>query len=283
MLFGYDGQKKAGIGVSIGVIKGGFAEVLVFGFPGTGKSDFPFILVKLLKEELKAEFSLAYVKCDRFAGQMTPKIATKIIDTIKLALNNPPSIIAFDEIETLTLPMDEISPEVAPLAQWLRGLADESQVFNQVLLIGMTNHPKKVDPAVFRRFRVAIYFEVTDHNQVTEIIQEKMDIDGKKAADVSQKLFKQMDTLGLVLLGCRAVDSCKQACIDAKEKGVDFQSMSSAEIVKMMMPNIGPGGLKEALEDWKTKYKGLIDFSINIQIPYFIAIAKRLDESKVKT
>jgi len=274
-LFGYELQKTAGIGLGAGAVGGGFAEALAFGFPGTGKSDFPYVLVNLLQEKLQARFSLAYVKCDRFAGKLTPEIVKSIMETIDKALKNTPTLIAFDEIDTLALPIDETPTEIAPLAQWLRGLGDETQTFQKVILMAATNYPMKVDVGVFRRFRTAIYFEMTDENVLTEMIHKKLGIDGKTARKTAQRLFKEMEKCELTILGCNAFGACQQACKELNNSGTDPSSLSHDQVTEMLLPNIGPGGFKKNVDEWKEKHKGLIEFSVKHQMPYWAAIAER--------
>lgn len=274
-LYGYERQKMAGLGRGISVVRGGFAEVVAFGFPGTGKSDFPYVLVNLFEEKLHARFSLAYIKCDRFAGKLTSEIVGKIMETIDCALKNTPSIIAFDEIDTLALPIDEIPTTIAPLAQWLRGLGDETQTFQKVILLAATNYPRRVDVGVFRRFRTAIYFEMTDENVLTEMIEKELKIDERMARKAAQKLFKEMEKCELTILGCNAFDACKQSFQELRRDKIDWNLLSSDRIVEMLMPNIGPGGFKKNVDDWMEKNRGLIEFSLKHQMPYLVAIAER--------
>ena len=191
-----------------------------------------------------------------------------------MAIQNPPTIIAFDEIDALSLPIDRVPAIMAPLTQWLRGLGDESRSFKKVMLMAATNYPRSIDPGVFRRFRTAIYFELTSGDVLSKIIEDGLKIDLKLAQKVAQKLSKEMDRYGLTILGCNAVRACRQVVKD-KDAGIVLNRLSPEQISDMMAPITGPGAFQNQVAEWEKNNAGLIDFSVKRQIPYMAAIGRK--------
>ncbi|MFX0094564.1 MAG: CDC48 family AAA ATPase [Candidatus Hodarchaeota archaeon] len=142
--------------------------VLLHGPPGTGKT----LLAKAVATESDAYFVSINgpVVISKFYGESEQKIR-EIFDE---AEKNVPSIIFIDEIDSLAPKRDEVSGEVEQrvVAQLLT-LMDGLESRGQVIVIGATNRPNALDPALRRpgRFDREIVIDIPDQEGRLEILK----------------------------------------------------------------------------------------------------------------
>ncbi len=98
----------------------------------------------------------------------------KLREIFEEAKKNAPAIIFIDEIDAIAPKREEVTGEVEKrvVAQLLT-LMDGLQERGQVIVIGATNRPEAVDPALRRpgRFDREIYISMPDKNARKEILQ----------------------------------------------------------------------------------------------------------------
>jgi SpoVK/Ycf46/Vps4 family AAA+-type ATPase len=123
--------------------------ILLFGPPGTGKT----FVVKAASHELNAKFiSLTPSDLSRYGYENAVRL---IRETFSRARENAPSIIFIDELESIAPSRDLYSSKitediVAEILQQMDGLKD----LKNVILIGATNKPTMIDPALLRPGRL---------------------------------------------------------------------------------------------------------------------------------
>ncbi len=135
--------------------------ILLFGPPGTGKT----MLMRALARELKYNF--IEVKCSQILSQWYGESEKNVAEVFSNARKTAPTILFFDEIDAVGKKreesgMDEVTPRVlTTLLQEMDGAVKSKA---SVIVIGATNVPNKLDPALLRpgRFDKIIYMHLPD-------------------------------------------------------------------------------------------------------------------------
>ncbi len=142
--------------------------VLLYGPPGTGKT----LLAKAVANESEAHFILLNGPeiMSKFYGESEKKIRA-IFDE---AEKNAPSIIFIDEIDSLAPKREETGGEVERrVVSQLLTMMDGLQSRGKVVVIGATNRPNAIDPALRRpgRFDREVEISVPDKAGRMQILQ----------------------------------------------------------------------------------------------------------------
>src|SRR3989475_8410435 len=142
--------------------------VLLHGPPGTGKT----LLAKAVASETNANFhSISGPEImSKFYGQSEENLR----DIFKQAEEEAPSIIFIDELDSIAPKRDEVAGEVERrVVAQLLALMDGLQARGKVVVIGATNRPNALDPALRRPGRVdrEIEIGVPDRDGRLEILQ----------------------------------------------------------------------------------------------------------------
>ncbi|MEM2870392.1 MAG: CDC48 family AAA ATPase [Thermoplasmata archaeon] len=142
--------------------------VLLHGPPGTGKT----LLAKAVAGETSANFiTLSGPEImSKYYGQSEENLR----EIFKQAQENAPSIIFIDEIDSIAPKRDEVSGEVERrVVAQLLALMDGLESRGKVVVIGATNRPNALDPALRRpgRFDREIEIGIPDRNGRLEILQ----------------------------------------------------------------------------------------------------------------
>ncbi|MGQ0796791.1 MAG: CDC48 family AAA ATPase [Methanobacteriota archaeon] len=142
--------------------------VLLHGPPGTGKT----LLAKAVASETNANFHAIGGPeiMSKFYGQSEENLR----DVFKQAEENAPSIIFIDELDSIAPKRDEVTGEVERrVVAQLLALMDGLQGRGKVVVIGATNRPNALDPALRRpgRFDREIEIGIPDRGGRLEILQ----------------------------------------------------------------------------------------------------------------
>ncbi len=142
--------------------------VLLHGPPGTGKT----LLAKAVASETNANFHAISGPeiMSKFYGQSEENLR----DIFTQAQENAPSIIFIDEIDSIAPKRDEVTGEVERrVVAQLLSLMDGLQTRGKVVVIGATNRPNSLDPALRRpgRFDREIEIGIPDRDGRLEILQ----------------------------------------------------------------------------------------------------------------
>ncbi len=142
--------------------------VLLFGPPGTGKT----LLAKAVANESEANFILLNGPeiMSKFYGESEKKIR----DLFEDAEKNAPSIIFIDEIDAIAPKREEVQGEVERrvVSQLLTAM-DGLKSRGKVVVIGATNRPNSIDPALRRpgRFDRELEISVPDKKARLNILK----------------------------------------------------------------------------------------------------------------
>jgi len=144
--------------------------ILLYGPPGTGKT----LLAKAVANESEANF--ISVKGPELLNKYVGESERGVRKIFKRARQVAPSIIFFDEIESLTgtrgMGMDSSGVKESVVAQLLSEIDGVSEL-KDVVLIGATNRPDLIDTALIRpgRFEKLIYVPMPDTEARIEIFK----------------------------------------------------------------------------------------------------------------
>ncbi|MCL4379321.1 MAG: AAA family ATPase [Candidatus Marsarchaeota archaeon] len=140
--------------------------ILFFGPPGTGKT----LMMRALANEIHAGFF--YVKAPNLISSFPGETERAISNIFTIAKKNAPCVLFFDEIDSIAQRrgdgMNEASRQA--VSQLLVEM-DGFQKTNNVIMVGATNAPNLIDPAMMRpgRFDKIIYLPPPDFNARVQI------------------------------------------------------------------------------------------------------------------
>jgi transitional endoplasmic reticulum ATPase len=142
--------------------------VLLYGPPGTGKT----LLAKAVANETNANFySIGGPEImSKFYGESEERLR----ETFKQAQENSPSIIFIDEIDSIAPKREEVSGDVEKrVVSQLLTLMDGIEGRGKLVVIGATNRPNAIDPALRRpgRFDREIEIGIPDEEGRFDILQ----------------------------------------------------------------------------------------------------------------
>jgi transitional endoplasmic reticulum ATPase len=142
--------------------------VLLFGPPGTGKT----LLAKAVANETKANFySISGPEImSKFYGESEERLR----EVFRQAQETAPSILFIDELDSVAPKREEVSGDVEKrIVSQLLTLMDGIQSRGKLVVIGATNRPNAIDPALRRpgRFDREIEIGIPDEKGRLEILQ----------------------------------------------------------------------------------------------------------------
>jgi transitional endoplasmic reticulum ATPase len=163
--------------------------VLLYGPPGTGKT----LLARALASETNAHFETLSGPeiMSKFYGESEERLR----QLFKTAEDNAPAIVLIDEIDSIAPKREEVTGEVERrVVAQLLALMDGMESRGKVVVIGATNRPDALDPALRRpgRFDREIEIGVPNRESRLEVMQIhtrgmplSKDVNIEKLADVT--------------------------------------------------------------------------------------------------
>src|SRR3989338_30359 len=142
--------------------------VLIYGPPGCGKT----LLAKAVANESEAHFIT--INGPEIVSKFVGEAEERLRNIFQDAENNAPSIIFIDEIDSIAPKREEVVGEVEKrIVAQLLSLMDGLKSRGQVVIIGATNRPNSLDPALRRpgRFDREIEIGAPDKKGRKEILQ----------------------------------------------------------------------------------------------------------------
>ncbi len=154
--------------------------ILLFGPPGTGKT----MLMRALAKELGYNF--VEVRCSQILSQWYGESEKNVKEVFDNARKNAPTVLFFDEIDsvakkrtTMGEGLDSVGPRV--LTTMLQEMDGGAKSDKPVIVIGATNLPNELDPAILRPGRLdkIIYMHLPDpeaRRGIFKVAMRKMQI-----------------------------------------------------------------------------------------------------------
>src|SRR3989475_1508655 len=221
--------------------------VLLHGPPGTGQT----LLAKAVASETNANF--LSIGGPEIMSKYYGESEERLRDVFKEAQENAPSIIFIDEIDSIAPKREEVTGEVEKrVTSQLLSLMDGLQSRGKVVVIGATNRPNAIDPALRRpgRFDREIEIGVPDRDGWLEVLVEIPDVTWDQVGgleDVKEELreavewplkypdlFAQLNATppkGLLLYGPPGTGKTLLAKAVAHESESNFISVKGPELL----------------------------------------------------
>jgi transitional endoplasmic reticulum ATPase len=225
--------------------------ILLYGAPGTGKT----LLAKAVAHESESNFIL--VKGPELLSKWVGESEKAVREIFKKARQSAPSIIFFDEIDSLA-PTRSASADskvservVNQMLTEIDGLED----LYDVVVIGSTNRPDIVDPALLRpgRFDRVILANVPDvatREHIFKIHTAKMPLG--KTISIKNLAKKTEGYVGADIEGI-----CREAAILALRKNINAKIVELAhfdDAIKKVPPSVTKD-ISKAYEELKTQFR----------------------------
>ncbi len=193
--------------------------VLLYGPPGTGKT----LIARVVASETNASFFV--INGPEIINKFYGESESRLRSVFQEAQRKAPSIIFIDELDALAPKRAETGGEVERrIVGQLLALMDGMASRGQVVLIGATNQPNALDPAIRRpgRFDREISLRVPDVRGRTEILR----IHSKDAALANDIDFARLAQLTPGFVGADLEALCREAAMIALRRvlpHIDYQ------------------------------------------------------------
>ncbi|WP_456475704.1 CDC48 family AAA ATPase [Candidatus Pyrohabitans sp.] len=245
--------------------------VLLHGPPGTGKT----LIAKAVANETNAYF--ISISGPEIMSKWYGESEKRIREIFEEAEANAPSIIFIDEIDAIAPKREEVTGEVERrVVAQLLALMDGLKSRGRVIVIGATNRPNALDPALRRpgRFDREIVIGVPDRNGRKEILQiHTRGMPLAKEEDVEKGLVKKEDVVDLDELadvthgfvGADLAALCREAAMNALrrvlpkldlEKEIPPEALEKLFVLRSdffeVLKTIEPSALREVLVEVPT-------------------------------
>jgi len=217
--------------------------ILLYGPPGCGKT----LLAKAIATESEANF--ISVKGPEIFNKWVGESEKAIREIFRKARQAAPCIVFFDEIESVVTRkdlMDDSSGVANRVASQLLAEMDGIEELSDVIVLGATNRPDLLDPAILRpgRFDRLIYVPPPDEKsryQILKIYTNKMPL----APDVS---LKEIASKTEWYSGADLAALCREAAMSALRRNLDAEYVAREdfdEAFKLVKPSVSPQLVKE--------------------------------------
>lgn len=193
--------------------------VLLYGPPGTGKT----LIARAVAAETNAAFFV--INGPEIINKFYGESESKLRGIFQEAQKKSPSVIFIDELDALAPKRAETGGEVERrIVGQLLALMDGLNSRGQIVLIGATNQPNALDPALRRpgRFDREIALRVPDVRGRTEILR----IHSKDAALANDIDFARLAQLTPGFVGADLEALCREAAMNALRRvlpHIDYQ------------------------------------------------------------
>ncbi|MEM3561165.1 MAG: AAA family ATPase, partial [Nitrososphaerota archaeon] len=216
--------------------------ILLYGPPGTGKT----LLAKAVATESQANF--ISVKGPEVLSKWVGESEKAIREIFRKARETAPCIIFFDELDSIA-PRRGVHGDSGVTDRIVNQLLTEMdgmQTLKEVVIIGATNRPDLIDPALLRpgRFDRVLYVPPPDEKarlQIFKIHTKEMPL----AKDVS------IEELAKITEGYTGADIealCREAALTAARENIEAKEINAKhfmEALKKVKPSVSTEELKE--------------------------------------
>ena len=232
--------------------------VLFYGPPGTGKT----LLAKAVANETGAYFTA--INGPEIMSKFYGESEQRLREIFEEATKNAPAIIFIDEIDAIAPKREEVTGEVEKrVVAQLLALMDGLEARGDVIVIGATNRPNAVDPALRRpgRFDREIEIGIPDKRGRLEILKVHTrsmplakDVDLEKLAEI---------THGYV--GADIAALCREAAMKALRRVLPKIDLEREEIPVEVLETI-----EVTMEDFMNAYREITPSAlreIEVEVP----------------
>lgn len=221
--------------------------LLLFGPPGTGKT----LIMRALANEIHAGFY--YVSASSLISPYPGESASALARIFATAKKHTPCVLFFDEIDSIASKREmQESQSGKELITTLLSEMDGFKTISDVVIIGATNVPQFLDPAMMRpgRFDKILYMQLPDQGARAKIFEyylEKLpvakDMDYNKLASITNR-YSPADIKNI----------CENASREVGEKAISKREVLAIKMVDVVRVIKGtkPSTSLAQLEDYNT-------------------------------
>merc|ERR1711871_845996 len=209
--------------------------VLMYGPPGSGKT----LIARAVANETGAFFFL--INGPEIMSKMAGESESNLRKALEEAEKNAPSIIFMDEIDSIAPKREKTNGEVEKrIVSQLLTLMDGMKGRAQVIVIGATNRPNTIDPALrrFGRFDRELDIGVPDENGRLEILRihtKNMKLDEDVDLEKVSKATHGYVGADMAALCTEAAMQCireKMDVIDLEDDTVDAEVLNAMAVTQ---------------------------------------------------
>ena len=228
--------------------------ILMYGPPGSGKT----LIARAIANETGAFFFL--INGPEIMSKLAGESESNLRKAFEEAEKNAPSIIFIDEIDSIAPKREKTQGEVEKrIVSQLLTLMDGMKARAHLVVIGATNRPNTIDPALrrFGRFDREVDIGVPDENGRLEVV--RIHTKNMKLADDVDLEMVAKETHGFVgadlaALCTEAALQCireKMHLIDLEDETIDAEVLDSMSVnnahFKTAMGSTNPSALRETM------------------------------------
>ncbi len=228
--------------------------IILFGPPGCGKT----LLMRVIASELKVE--MIGVKCSDIMSKWYGESENLINDLFKIAREKRPCLLFLDEIDAIAKRRDFYSADdVTPrLLSIMLSEMDGMDEFSEIIIIGATNKPELIDPALLRpgRFDKIIYVPPPDLPERMEILG--IHLKGKPTAKNIDLRSVAKHTDGYS--GADLANLCRECATHTMRRAIETRKASAItmrdfrDMIRILKPSLSKE-MKEEYEELQQHYE----------------------------
>jgi SpoVK/Ycf46/Vps4 family AAA+-type ATPase len=195
-------------------------KLLIAGPPGTGKT----LTAAVLAGELNLPFCTIMVDklITKFMGETSVKLR-QIFDTIR----EMQGVYLFDEFDAIGAERS-MDNDVGEMRRVLNSfLQFIEQDDSSSLIVAVTNNPKMLDQALFRRFDDVLHYKLPDNEQILRLIENRLAEYSSRKLDLN-RVVSEAITLSQAEISKACDDSIKETILS------DKQFVETEQLVKML-------------------------------------------------